>query len=301
MHPDSDDFLKWLDTYAIYLAQKQIEEYMGLIRSKGIEIEAVINSDRSITLKTNLPAIPWYEVPAIRYSEELYHHYRQYQRLIYEKYGYQIDVRRPNLYSAFHNSRPIAASPSLQWSDIMKTTLYEVMSEIVEPPDPEFETNMVEALVGWKGWDLNDCGQLRSHSYQGEWLPDRPFEARCSSGCKLIPREKHSCGIYGATEKTTAHHYGTVRGEVYGWGRYVRGTDGWRTQFAYPKAFHLEFGQEGLIEPLKAYHVPIYVSQPLRIYNPEEDGYTTGGNDEDRRDEEDGSSGAADDSGSQEA
>lgn len=67
-----------------------------------------------------------------------------------------------------------------------------------------------------------------------------------------------------------------ILGEVFGWGRYVRGGIGWRSQFAYPKSFYLKSSQVNLIDHLRPYHVPIYVEQPVLIYNPEEDGYEHG-------------------------
>lgn len=62
-------------------------------------------------------------------------------------------------------------------------------------------------------------------------------------------------------------------GEVYGWGRYVRGEDGWRSQFSYPKAFHLRKDQSHRVDMLKQYKVPIYLDTPLNVYDPQEEGY----------------------------
>jgi hypothetical protein len=73
-----------------------------------------------------------------------------------------------------------------------------------------------------------------------------------------------------------------VLGEVYGWGRYIRGDEGWRSQYQYPKAFHLPVdAAPEMLEGLKKYHVPIYVEQPQLLYNPAEEGYE----DADRDDE----------------
>jgi hypothetical protein len=64
-----------------------------------------------------------------------------------------------------------------------------------------------------------------------------------------------------------------VLGEVYGWGRYIRGDIGWRAQYAYPKCFYLKANQMNHVDFLRTFHVPIYIEQPIKIYNPEEDGY----------------------------
>jgi len=142
------------------------------------------------------------------------------------------------------------------------------------PLEADFEVNMMECLVGWKGWRLNKTdGLLHSPSQDLAWEPDKAITALCHTGCKAVPREHHTCGVYATDKPIGARDYGQIKGMVYGWGRYVRGNDGWRAQFAYPKSFHLTEDQVEFIEPLKKYHVPIYINQPVKIYNPEEDGY----------------------------
>lgn len=155
----------------------------------------------------------------------------------------------------------------------------------VEEPEPPFEVNMMECLIGWKGWKVQD-GLLHSPSYEAVWQPDVAFEAKCRINlyggegqlgtCETPVRERHTCGIYATTKLSGAKGYGVVRGQVYGWGRYVRGDSGWRSQFAYPKSFHLTSDQIELIEPLRKYHVEIFIDQPLRIYDPQEEGYGHG-------------------------
>jgi hypothetical protein len=156
------------------------------------------------------------------------------------------------------------------------------------PVPTPFEVNMMEPLAGWKGWKL-DGGLLCSPAYPVVWSSDRPFEARCTA-CAESPSEGHSCGIYAADSAEAVQRYGVFHGEVWGWGRYVRGSQGWRAQFAYPKSFHLKHGQADLIEALKRYHVPIFIDEPLRVYDPEEEGYFGY-----RNSEEDGHRGTAED------
>jgi hypothetical protein len=88
-----------------------------------------------------------------------------------------------------------------------------------------------------------------------------------------VPAEHHTCGIYSSDSKSTAEDYGDVLGKVYGWGRYIRHEGGWRAAFAYPNCFFLREEQMNLVDVLKKYHVPIYVSQTMRIYDPAEEGY----------------------------
>jgi len=173
-----------------------------------------------------------------------------------------------------------------------------------EPPPAEidFEVNMMEALVGWKSWFF-DGGMLTS-AQNCKWKPLEQMEAMCPGHtqlyggaplkCRHIPAEHHTCGFYAVNHPSQVMDDDEVVGQVYGWGRYVRGDNGWRAQFAYPKSFHLKAEQSDLVEPLRAYGVPIYLEQPMQVYFPEEDGYGHG------QDNENGNLGAAQGSGSSE-
>ena len=127
--------------------------------------------------------------------------------------------------------------------------------------------------MGWKGWSIS-TGQLGS-AYSSIWKPEEPFKATCGNGrCKQSPAVNCTCGIYAADKKEIAHNgKETVLGQIYGWGRYIRADSGWRTEFAYPKCFFLKDDQMNLLEMLKQYRVPIYVTQPFKVYAPEDDGY----------------------------
>jgi hypothetical protein len=122
------------------------------------------------------------------------------------------------------------------------------------------------------------------------WVPEKAAEASAK-----VMEKKNAVGIYATDARPDGKKYsGQVMGQIYGWGRYVRGDKGWRAQFAYPKCFMLTESQVEFIEPLKAWRVPIYVEQPMRVYDPEEDGYGYGSN------EENGDCGAAANPGAEE-
>jgi hypothetical protein len=142
----------------------------------------------------------------------------------------------------------------------------------VRPQEQEFEVNMMEALLGWKSWCW-DSGILKSNCGNCLWHPDTPTVAECVAGCAKVPAEHHTCGIYAATNRRTANDYEEVLGLVYGWGRYIRHSGGWKAQFAYPRCFYLQEEQMNLVELLMQYHVPIYVSQSVQMYDPAEEGY----------------------------
>lgn len=170
-------------------------------------------------------------------------------------------------------SRPFTYMPGVWGVDF---------AESEKPKDESpFEVNMMEALIGWKALSVEN-GKIFSASMAGvSWPIDEPLVAMCKNGKdhKDSPYEHCSCGIYASDARDGAKDYCHENDPedflalVYGWGKYVRGNNGWRSQYAYPKCFYLRQGQEPVIEPLKAYHVPIYIEQPTLIYNPEEDGY----------------------------
>jgi hypothetical protein len=159
-----------------------------------------------------------------------------------------------------------------------------------EPVEEDYEVNLTEPLVGWRSWYIvklkDDLGRyngkvvLRSINSSAHWPWLAPIMAQCdparAMGCKKPPNDHCTCGVYAlddGKEYSTPSDDSCIIGEVYGWGRYVRGDKGWRSQWAYPKSFYLSQHQVELIEPLKAYRVPITIAQPLTIYNPKEDGY----------------------------
>lgn len=184
----------------------------------------------------------------------------------------------PNLLLAGYEkqSSGLWVKPSLDFNiaptyDSFVKALYYLPDEPKMSEEVPFEVNLTEALVGWRGWRISKNGYLESLNNGYKWTPDTMFKAKCKR-CKELPAEHHTCGIYAADSVDSVPSH-TVLGEVYGWGRYVRGNSGWRCEFAYPKALYLKSNQADLIDKLRAYHVPIYIDQPLKIYDPSEDGY----------------------------
>jgi len=154
-----------------------------------------------------------------------------------------------------------------------------------QPPsvEEEFEVNLMEPLVGWRQWAVDvrrKClRSLYNHPPFGPraaWKPDVTQESKCYRQEHSSPAEHCECGIYALSDRSDVLNYEgeTVAGEVYGWGRYVRGDGGWRAQFCYPKSFHLSSSADpDVVGLLRQYHVPIYLDVPTRMYSPEEDGY----------------------------
>lgn len=142
-----------------------------------------------------------------------------------------------------------------------------------------FGTNLIEPLVGWKVWHLRD-GRLWSQVYGSHvWQPMQPLHAKCCRGqfhCKQPPTAECTCGIYARNDFRQVVEFlnhGEACGAVLGWGRYVRGYDGWRAEYCYPARLLIARHSLGDLDKLKDYRVPIYVMEPMRLYDPREDGY----------------------------
>jgi hypothetical protein len=174
---------------------------------------------------------------------------------------------------------------------------YDFLKPKPKPVEVDFEVNLVEPLVGWKSWNYSNEIGLHSQ-FDCVWTPAQAIEAYCTCKCTKIPAEHHSCGFYAVDDVEDIQSDGAeyeITGQVYGWGRYIRGENGWRSQFAYPKSFHLRANQAQHIHGLERYGVPIYIDQPLQIYFPEENGY------EHRQDDTNGNIGTIEDSGTTES
>lgn len=139
---------------------------------------------------------------------------------------------------------------------------------VVEP----MEVNLTEALVGYRAWDVHADGTLASvRDYSAKWPALEPMRAVCER-CAESPTSGCGCGIY-AVDLPDDVPEADLFGQVYGWGRYVRGDHGWRAQFAYPKKFLVRMGREAMIPLLKKYAVPISIAVAMPVYDPQEDGY----------------------------
>jgi hypothetical protein len=124
-----------------------------------------------------------------------------------------------------------------------------------------------EPLRGWRVWqvvDTRDGPALGSWWLGTLWPARRELEARCCvHGSR--PAVHHVCGIhafgarddalaYGARRRhgpalfarTPARALGVAVGRVSGWGRAVRHTGGWRSQYAYPYDLYLVAGDRAL-------------------------------------------------------
>ena len=117
---------------------------------------------------------------------------------------------------------------------------------MLRPPDG------IVPLVGYREWSIRRESdglppRLLSLFHPTTWPHDRPFSAVCLRPITWpervtppvhegVPDESCQCGIYAFRRPEFESLNGAagpkVRGIVFGWGRYILGTLGWRTQFA---------------------------------------------------------------------
>lgn len=151
-------------------------------------------------------------------------------------------------------------------------------------PEPDFRApDVIGTVEGWRAWavdlKLPRFGvppKLRSVSFGAYyWTPRRRAMAECEKCGQDVPGEHCTCGFYSA--KNLRHLMGMgyhvydpdngairVVGRLACWGKVVEGTQGWRTQYAYPVKLYVPFEAHHLAIPLKkAYGVPIRLKNLL--------------------------------------
>ena len=272
--------------------EKQTQFFNGMLAGEGVSFGrrhlprvqiyvARSMNTQTVTLYTDDSRIPrhtFYEFfqgpPAT--PDYMTHCLQYYVRLIIQN-GYATEdlIDLPPEYDIKARAKQQAEAQAMM-EDVKKLEREKKRLELKRHKPNPFEVNMMEALTGWKSWKWREGEYLLTSPTYGTahpWCPDTAHQARCLDGCKEVPHEHHTCGVYAGDTIEQARNYGAIYGQVYGWGRYVRGDKGWRAQFAYPKSFHLTNDQAHLVEYLRRYHCPIYVEQPMLIYNPAEDGY----------------------------
>jgi hypothetical protein len=133
-------------------------------------------------------------------------------------------------------------------------------------------------LVGYREWAVRSAAgrepTLASLFYATEWPPDGVLEARCFrplamhqlfSNQARTPTRRCECGIHAYARSDFTPWLGLggirVRGIVSGWGRYVRGTVGWRARYARILALldHPEY-PEPVMRLAARYDVPVLQS-----------------------------------------
>lgn len=142
----------------------------------------------------------------------------------------------------------------------------------------------VEVTVGWRAWsvrpqaDLDQTPILHSvtRSYHS-WPPRKRMEAVCDI-CSSPPfmGEGHLCGLHSARtledlQGMPYHRYDAdanglyhVIGTVSNWGDVIEGSQGWKSQYGYPRELYLPFEAWALAIPLsEAYGVPVRLKNIL--------------------------------------
>ena len=162
----------------------------------------------------------------------------------------------------------------------------------------------LEAQLGWRAWGVpsdtprfGTSPKLYSVSHGSYfWAPRQAAEAdcpRCSkptvredpiTGEKTefkvgVPGERCTCGFYSANSlqhlmSMTYHMYDADRGgyfhvigEVANWGKVIRGSQGWRSQFSYPLRLYVPFEAFHLAKSLaQTYGVKVELKNFLKQY-----------------------------------
>ena len=138
-------------------------------------------------------------------------------------------------------------------------------------PESLIVPDTAAALVGWRSWGLAKTPRgilLISHA-ETIWPADTPLQAACGRGSHLAPGNKCTCGIYALAEHDHFPYYAydgndyAVFGQVSLWGEVIRGSKGFRAQYAYPKTLYLAHKDWRYAQPLReTYRVPLRLRNP---------------------------------------
>lgn len=132
--------------------------------------------------------------------------------------------------------------------------------------------DLIEPFVGRRCWGLAKIeGEILLCSGHGLaiWPGRDPLVATCSRA-HTPPGRSCTCGVYALSASEPWPYFAydgpgyAVWGEVLLWGTVVKGTSGYRAQFAYPKRLHLAHKDYRYLEPLRE----SYPGVPVTLRNP---------------------------------
>ena len=130
-----------------------------------------------------------------------------------------------------------------------------------EPPEPAKSPDYVHTITAWRGWDI-DNGRLAALGSDAIWRPKKAEQADCRNHNHPAPQMKCACGYWSFKKfedmvKVLEGYANNVRvvGTVEIWGRVIECSNGYRSEYAYPKELWLL--EEGLESLSWAYGVPV--------------------------------------------
>jgi hypothetical protein len=130
-----------------------------------------------------------------------------------------------------------------------------------EPLEPAKSPDYVHTITAWRGWNI-DNGRLAALGSDATWRPKKAEQADCRDHNHPAPQMKCACGYWSFKKfedmvKVLEGYANNVKvvGTVEIWGRVIECTNGFRSEFAYPKELWLL--EEGLESLSWAYGVPV--------------------------------------------
>jgi hypothetical protein len=130
-----------------------------------------------------------------------------------------------------------------------------------EAPARSKSPDYVHTLTAWRGWDI-DNGRLAALGSDATWRPKKAEQADCRNHNHPAPQMNCACGYWSFKKfedmvKVLEGYANDVKviGTVEIWGRVIECTNGFRSEFAYPKELWLL--EEGLESLSWAYGVPV--------------------------------------------
>jgi len=136
--------------------------------------------------------------------------------------------------------------------------------------------DLIGSVEGWRSWsvkaELPSYGaapKLQSVTHSYFWAPRVKARADCDRCGLETPGQDCTCGFYSAKnlDHLRSMSYVSYNGDkgmvaVVGrlacWGKVIEGTQGWRSEFAYPVELYVPFEAHNLAKALgEAYGIPV--------------------------------------------
>ncbi|CAB4197689.1 hypothetical protein UFOVP1313_26 [uncultured Caudovirales phage] len=143
--------------------------------------------------------------------------------------------------------------------------------------------DLVGAVEGWRVWSVKSelppygaSPKLESVTHTYFWSPRVKARAECDKCGHETPGENCACGFYSAKNldhlRSMSYHrydgeFGTtaVVGRLACWGKVIEGTQGWRSEFAYPVELFVPFESHKIAKAIgETYGVPVRL---LNLFN----------------------------------
>lgn len=191
--------------------------------------------------------------------------HNMYSQSMWPMYSYGSGTMAPFWVDADEASAAPAPSPYENLKGTVRQLKAVTPAKLANPapPVPQKSPDYIGTLTGWRGWEVTD-GLLESLGTDVTWEPKVAPKSQCrraKTSHHYGPQKNCTCGYWSfkslelLTQSLCGYKNTVVIGTVEIWGRVIECTNGYRSEFAYPKELWLL--KDGLESLSWTYGVPV--------------------------------------------